>query len=270
MITEKTALITGATSGIGAEFARQLAGQGYNLIISGRRKKEVQNNADEIAKKYNVNVQVIIAELSEQAGREKVVKAIKKTPGLAVLVNNAGFGVEAFFHESDLSRQEMMVNVHNLAVMKFIYEAVPVMIKNGGGIIINVASMCGRLYLPGQSIYNATKSFTLALTETLHMELSKHNIKFQALCPGFTRTDFHNKMGYGLTSLPDAGLNRWMTPDKVVSYSLKSLKKKNKVICVPGLLNKISFSLPRLLPRSIYYKILSGMTDLNKVFNVKK
>lgn len=228
MKSKKTALITGATSGIGAEFARQLASQGFNLIITGRRKKEIQNNADEITKKYKVSVQIIIAELSEQAGMEKVIKAIRKTPDLVILVNNAGFGIEGFFHESDISKQVMMLNVHNIALMKFIYEAVPVMIKNSGGTIINVASICARLYLPGQSIYNATKSFTLALTETLHMELKKNNIKFQALCPGFTRTDFHNKMGYGLTSLPDAGLNRWMTPDKVVSYSLKSLNKKTR------------------------------------------
>ena len=268
MESGKTALITGATSGIGAEFAKQLAGMGYNLIITGRRKKEIQKKADEISKEFNVKTDIIIAELSEESGREKVVKSIRKTPDLKMLVNNAGFGHEGFFAGVDFSIHEQMLNVHSLAVMRLTYEAIPVLIKNNGGAIINISSMCSRLFLPGQSIYNSTKAFVTAFTETLHMEYGDNNIVFQALCPGFTRTDFHSKMGYGLFDLPDAGVNRWMTPEQVVKYSLKSLGK-GKVLCVPGFLNRISYGMPRIMPRKAYYKMMSGMTDLKKVFNVK-
>ena len=268
MNSKGTALITGATSGIGAEFARQLAAEGYNLIITGRRKNEIKHIAAEIGEKTGAEVQVIIAELSEDTGREKVLRAIRKTGDLKVLVNNAGFGNEGLFHETDFASHEMMLNVHNLALMKFAHAAVPVMLKNDGGSIINLASIAAKDIMPGQSIYCASKAFVITFSEVLHMELRAKGIKVQALCPGFTRTDFHDKMGYGSIQLPAAGFIRWTTPDRVVKYSLKSLAK-NRVICVPGFLNRFSFRLPGLLPRSLYYSMFSGKTDLKKLFNVK-
>jgi len=268
MSEKKTALITGATSGIGAEFARQLASMGFDLIITGRRKKDIQIVADTISSKYKVSVEVIIAELSERNSIEKISKRILKTPNLKFLVNNAGFGIEGVFHETDFSAQERMLIVHNLAVMNLTHSALTVMIKSGEGSIINVSSLSSRVFMPRFSIYNATKSFLVAFTETLHMELKSGNIKVQVLCPGFTRTDFHLKMGYTESDLPDKGIIRWMKSSDVVNISLKALNR-GKVICVPGLTNKIVYILTGLLPRKILYAAFSTASGMREFFGRK-
>jgi len=268
MSDKKTALITGATSGIGAEFARHLASEGYDLIITGRRKKEIKKIADDISARYKVSVEVIIAELSDKGDMEKVAKRIGKITNLKFLVNNAGFGVEGAFHETDFFDHERMLLVHNLAVMKLTYAALPSMISSGGGSIINVSSISSRIFMPGFAMYNATKSFLVAFTETLHMELKKNNIKLQALCPGFTRTDFHSKMGYEESALPDRGFIRWMKTSDVVNISLKALNK-GKVVCVPGFLNKFLYRLIGMLPRRMVYKTLSAVSNLKEFFGRK-
>ena len=260
-----TAVITGATSGIGAEFARRFAAEGYDLIITGRKKNVIKELADTLSSRYGVSVTVLIAELSNTLELEKVVKKIKGTKDIAVLVNNAGFGTNGLFHENEAAVHEQMLAVHALAPVKLTHAAIPNMIAGGKGIIINVASISAKLIFPSSSMYSGTKAFLQFFTETLHLELKEHNIKVQALCPGFTRSKFHDKMGIGKIVGRNTALMRWMTPEQVVDRSLKALTK-GKVLYVPGFLNKVSFKLPDLLPRWLYYRVLEGSKNMDELF----
>ncbi|HOO70717.1 MAG TPA: SDR family oxidoreductase [Spirochaetota bacterium] len=264
------AFITGATSGIGAEFARQLAARGMNLVLTGRRKDVIKNIAAEVKQKTGSDVEVIIAELSDPADLNRVISKIKKTQRLEYLVNNAGFGTNGFFHEESIVTQEIMLRVHADTTMKLTHAAIPGMIRNGHGAIINVASLSARVIMPSTVMYSATKAFLLAFSETLHLELARHNIKVQALCPGFTRSDFHHKMGLEQSILNNRGLTQWMAPDAVVRASLNALNKKNRVICVPGKGNAFLFNLVNFLPRSLFYKIAGASDSLQEYFAGKE
>lgn len=259
-----TAVITGATSGIGEEYARRFAAEGYDLIITGRKKNVIKELADTLTRRYGVSVTVLIAELSDPRDLEKVVKKIKSTKDIAVLVNNAGFGTNGLFHENDVSVHEAMLAVHTLAPVKLTHAAIPNMIAGGRGIIINVASLNAKLIFPSASMYSGTKAFLQFFTETLHLELKEHNIKVQVLCPGFTRSKFHEKMGFGNIVGKNTSLMRWMTAEQVVDRSLKALTR-GKVLYVPGFLNKVAFTLPDLLPRSLYYRILGGTKSMDEL-----
>ncbi|HQP50169.1 MAG TPA: SDR family oxidoreductase [Spirochaetota bacterium] len=265
MISQKgTAVITGATSGIGAEFARRFAAEGYDLIITGRKKIIIKELADTLTRQYGISVTVLIAELSKPLDLEKVVKKIKSTKSITVLVNNAGFGTNGLFHENEVTVQEQMLAVHALAPVKLTHAAIPHMIAGGKGIIINVSSISAKLIFPSSSMYSGTKAFLQFFTETLHLELKEHNIKVQALCPGFTRSKFHEKMGIGKIVGKNTAFMRWMTPEQVVDRSLKALTR-GKVLYVPGFLNKMSFKLPDLLPRWLYYRILGTMKGMDEL-----
>lgn len=252
----KTALITGATSGIGAVFAQRFASQGYNLILTGRRKEKIEAVAGELREQYNITIDVHIAELSDDNDIEHIITIIKDNEHLEILVNNAGFGKKNTITEEDGVIYEKMIKVHCLATMKFTRATLPGMIKNGTGAIINVSSVAAFFPLPRNSVYSATKSFINYFSETVHFELIGTGVKIQALCPGMTRTDFHTRIGMDASKVyKDKGLGKAMTPEEVVDISLQCLKK-DAVICVPGWNNKFLSLLPRLLPKSILYKML--------------
>lgn len=260
----KTALITGATSGIGAVFAEKFAARGYDLIITGRRKEKIQSIAEELKKKYSIDVTVISAELSDDKDIESVVSIIKNTENLEVLVNNAGFGKKNNFLEEDITTHENMLTVHCLATMKLTYAALPAMIQNGTGNIINVSSLAALFPLPKNPVYSATKSFINIFSESLHIQLKGTGVRIQALCPGMTRTDFHTRLGMDESEVyKDKGLGKAMTPEEVVDISLNCLEK-NKVICVPGSNNKFLSILPRILTKSQIYKILQKRDSSSK------
>ena len=258
------ALITGATSGIGEAYARRFASQGYDLIITGRRKEKINHLADELAQTCAVDVEVVIAEFSNQGDVDALAQKVRDTENLDILVNNAGFTTKSYFHHEDLEGQQNMVQVHVLAPMKLIYAALPNMIARGRGTIINVSSLGAFTPLPKTATYSGTKAFLAVFTESLRMELAGTNVKVQALCPGFTRTDFHERIGIDKSKQKNVGIIRWMPPEKVVDISLRCLKN-NQVICVPGFWNKILLcATHRLLPRSLYYKSISGLAARRK------
>lgn len=258
------ALITGATSGIGEAYARRFAPQGYDLIITGRRKEKINRVADEIELACAVDVEVIIAEFSDPEDVDALVQKVRNTENLDILVNNAGFATKRYFHNEALEGQQNMVQVHVLAPMKLTYAALPNMIAREKGVIINVASLNAFDPLPTATTYSGTKAFLTAFSESLHMELAGTGVKVQALCPGFTRTDFHERIGLHRSKQKNVGIIRWMSPEKVVDVSLTCLKK-DRVLCVPGLWNRLLlFWLVKLVPRSLYYRIGSGLGGAGK------
>ncbi|MGQ9478041.1 MAG: SDR family NAD(P)-dependent oxidoreductase [Candidatus Bipolaricaulia bacterium] len=253
----KLALITGASSGIGEAFARRLAEQGYDLIITGRREERLKALAEELSQAYGVAVEVMVADLTDPQEIEALAKKVEATPELALLINNAGFGSRRRFHEEELTSQEAMVRVHILATLALTHAAIPNMIKKGRGAIINVSSLAAFAPLPKTAVYSGTKAFLSAFSEGLSLELARTGVKVQALCPGFTRTEFHSRLGLDPARLRNKGFVRWMTPEEVVSASLACLAK-GRVICIPGWENKAVFHLLRLIPRRLYYKFAPG------------
>ena len=261
------AIITGATSGIGAEFARQLAGQGYNLIISGRRREVIEKVARDIEAVYGVQVQVVIVDFLIEAEIKEFIRVIRQADKIEVLINNAGFGLEEPFYEDTYEHQEGMIRVHVQALTAITHAVIPKLIANGKGSIINVSSMAPMIATPSSPLYAGTKAYINSFSESLYISLMPHHIKVQALCPGFTKTDFHAKLGWSDDQRKNAGVFRWMEAEKVVRLSLKAIRK-NKVIFIPGLLNKlfiILIYLLRALPGGLFYFIADhGYKRFNK------
>lgn len=267
MEKSRYALITGATSGIGKAFAKELAARKVNLIITGRRQEILEKVASEIRETSGVTVEVIIAELTREEDLNLLLSRIEEVKSLEFLINNAGFGTGNFFHRETIESQLDMLKVHSEVSIRLAHSAIPGMIDNRCGNIINLASIAARTIIPSSVIYSATKSFLVTFSEALHLELARHNIRIQALCPGFTRTDFHMKMELPKNILKNKGLSRWMTPEEVVKISLKTLKKKNRVVCVPGAMNRFVFWLTDFLPRRLKYSILGSSDNLYEFFS---
>ncbi len=252
----ETALITGATSGIGRAFAERFARMGHDLVVTGRRKRVIDNAAREIRKAHGVSVKVIIAELSGEKGLRAVLEAIRRERNLSVLVNNAGYGIDGFFADLPIRDHLDLLQVHITAALRFIHAALPGMIERKSGTIINVSSLGAFAPAPINGIYGGAKSFLNIFTESLHLETRRHGIRVQALCPGFTVTDFHRKMGVE-EEVRGNTMFHWMDPGTVVEISMRCLEK-GRVICVPGFRNRLLRALFAVTPRRLYYRAAEG------------
>jgi len=263
-VERKTACITGATSGIGAAFARKFAKQGYDLVITGRRKEKIESLAKSLSTECNINVEVIIIELSDDKELKLLIDKLKGIENLEILVNNAGFAKRNLFYEEDFETHEIMIKVHNLALVKLCHAVLPKMVSKRKGVIINVSSLSAFTPFPTYAMYSATKSFVKLFTESIHLELKGTGVKVQALCPGMTRTDFHEKLGFESKDFyKDRGKWKAMTPEEVVDISLQYLDK-DKIVCVPGGHYRFISSLFRILPQSVIYEMASSMMRRKK------
>ncbi len=252
----ETALITGATSGIGRAYAEWFARAGYNLVITGRRKSVIAGVARDLTRVHGVSVKVIIAELATEAGTRAVLDAIRKEGSLTVLVNNAGYGIDGLFADLPIRDHLNLIHVHVTAALRFVHAALPRMIEGKRGTIINVSSLGAFAPAPINGIYGGSKSFLNVFTESLHLETRRLGIRVQALCPGFTVTDFHNKMGVEEEVRNNRKLH-WMKPERVVALSMRCLEK-GRVICVPGFRNRLIRSIISIVPRGLYYRIVAS------------
>ncbi|PID84657.1 MAG: short-chain dehydrogenase [Chloroflexi bacterium] len=225
------ALITGASSGIGAEFARQLAALGFNLVLTARREEKLAALATELEAAHHITAEVIAADLAQAEDVTKLESRIENL-NLAILVNNAGFGTTGGFMASDLAVQMAMLNVHIMATMRLTRAALPGMSERGGGTIINVSSIASFLSYGGDINYPASKAYLNVFSKSLQAEMLDQGITVQALCPGLTVTGFHDTemVKFDRSKLP---ASLWMTAEDVVSTSLNSLNP-NRVICIPG------------------------------------
>lgn len=245
-----TALVTGASSGIGKAFAEALAQRGYDLILVARRLEQLEAVADELNSRNGIHTEVLTADLTNDEDVIRVAERIDGVDNLSMLVNNAGFGVESPFVSSDIERQLDMVRVHDIATMRLTRAALPGMTARRRGDIINISSIGGFFPYPNNAVYNASKAFLITFTETLHIELAGSGVRAQVLCPGFTRTGFHAAEGTDTSHLP-GGI--WMNPNEVVNESLRALER-GKVVVIPGRRNRL-FALLFKLPRPLLYRI---------------
>jgi len=244
-----TALVTGATAGIGASYANLLAKEGFDLILVARDLPRLNQVAKELSKRFGVKTQCIKADLtkpSQLARVEKRVADLKKP--IDVLVNNAGFGIKDGFTVSNLDKEQDLLDVLVTAPMRLTHAVLPVMVKRNSGNIVNVSSVAS--FIAGGT-YSAAKSYLTVFSESLHTELRGTNVKISALCPGFTRTEFHSRGRMKMTALPKF---MWLDSDKLVSKSWK-YAKANRVICIPGWQYKILSAIARNAPRPIVRKV---------------
>lgn len=233
------ALITGASSGIGAAFAHRLATDGYNLILVARRKQRLDALASEIRGKHAVSVETFPADLSQPVDVERVVERIRACDDLALLVNNAGFGQAGCFWEDDEQGQLDMVQVHVATTVRLTRAALPGMLKRQKGGIINVSSVAAFVARGSATLYHATKSCLIAFSRGLALELRNTPVTVQVLCPGFTTTEFHDTPEYknfNRSSVPDF---LWLTPEQIVNPSLAELSKGKRVVVIPGFIYRL-------------------------------
>lgn len=245
-MSQKTALITGASSGIGKSFAEILAKEGYNLILVARRKQKLDELAETLSKQFSVESTVIVADLTEIEQMKVVEETIKSLEHLDILVNNAGFGLSSGFAEGNYERQLDMVNIHVIASYMFCRAAVPVMLKENKGLIINVSSMSGLMTKYGDVTYTTTKAFLIVLSESLQEELRDTNIKIHALCPGMTYSEFHDTKDLEKFDKSTVPRSLWMSSKEVASKSLRAARK-GKVVYVPGFLNRLSLFFTKMV-----------------------
>jgi len=248
---KKVALVTGASAGLGVDFARQLSKRGHPLVLAARRKDRLQALAKELG-----NARVIAIDLSKKDAPAKLMADLQaKGEIVDLLVNNAGFGLIGRFAELDAGREREMIDL-NVGTLTDLCRAVaPGMIDRKSGGIINVASTAAFQPGPKMAVYFATKAYVLSLTEALHEELKPHGIKVTCLCPGPTRTEFGDVAGFGGNGLFDRVA---MESPEVVAAGLKGLDR-NQAVVVPGFVNKLTASSGRFAPRSVVRKIAGAI-----------
>ncbi len=244
-MTAGTALVTGASAGIGREFCQQLAARGHDLILVARDTERLHALAAELGARHGVAAEVMPADLARDADVDRVVARISAA-ALTLLVNNAGFGTTGSVATAPPGPQEQMLRLHVLAPMRLTRAALPGMLERRRGAIVNVSSIASFIYSPGSVNYCASKAYLTTFTEGLALELAGTGVQAQALCPGFTRSEFHQRMGADARLRPGP---LWMTAEAVVRASLAQLDRAGPVVCVPGLRNKLLVGLIRLLPR---------------------
>jgi len=226
--------ITGASSGIGASYAKAFAEKGYDLVLLARRKDRLQALAKQLESGGSIDCEIISADLAEQEEIKKVTNHIRQIDNLDILINNAGFATIGYFADIPIEKSMRMFHTHMTATVQFTHAALQVMLKRKRGAIINVSSMGAFILTPGNVLYDATKSFIATFSENLWLEVRNKGIKVQALCPGFTRTEFHEVgdfKNFDKSVIPDS---LWMMPDEVVRLSLKALENSRDVVFIPG------------------------------------
>lgn len=225
-------VITGASSGIGAAYARRLA-SGHDLLLIARRLDRLTALAAELETKYGCRAEAVAADLTNPDDLERLAGRIRSEPNLALLVNNAGFGSRGLFWDTDWEQQEKMLDLHIQATGRLTHAALRNMLPRDFGAIVNVASVASFVRGPGSACYASSKSWISAFTETVYLELkSVHsNVAIQALCPGFTYSEFHDRLALDRTGL--APRSFWHTAEDVVDQSIDGLRRR-KLFVIPG------------------------------------
>ena len=243
----KWALVTGATAGIGESFTRLLAAEGFNLVLVARDEARLHERAQGLKDKYGADSVVIVADLATESGSAKVEEYLANNE-VEVLINNAGFGINKAFTMSDLAKEEEVLKVLVRTPMRLMHVALPKMKERNSGVVINVSSVAS--FIAGGA-YSASKSYLTVLSESLHTELSATNIKVSALCPGFTRTEFHQRGRMKMAGLPEF---MWLNSDALVAKAWKDALA-GKPVSIPGWQYKLLVGFISIVPRSIVRRL---------------
>jgi uncharacterized protein len=236
-----TALVTGASSGIGAAFARRLSADGYDVIVVARRRERLDQLHEQGAAS-----ELIVADLAEPEQCARVEERL--AAGVDLLVNNAGVGVGKAFEQSTVSEEDRMLALNVRAVMRLTHAAAAPMLAAGSGQIVNVASVAAFTGAVGFASYSASKAYVVTLSESLAVRYACRGVTVMALCPGYVRTEMHDA-----ASTPTSGLVArlmWLDPEQLVEVALRDLRR-GKVISTPGVVYKTTVATTKLVPRKV-------------------
>jgi short-subunit dehydrogenase len=246
-----TALITGSTAGIGAAFARRLAADGHNLVLVARDTKRLREQATELHDRHGIEAEVLTADLAADSGIDAVAARLsdRKSP-VDLLVNNAGFGNKGRFLDVSMADELTMLKVHCEAVLRLTSAATEAMRERGRGGVVNVASVAA--FVP-RGTYGASKAWVVQFTQGAARDLAGSGVRLMALCPGFVRTEFHQRAGMGTDSIPGW---MWLDADKLVAAALGDLSH-GKTLSVPDPRYKVLMGLVKVAPRGLLGEITS-------------
>ncbi|MFE9766949.1 SDR family NAD(P)-dependent oxidoreductase [Streptomyces sp. NPDC005808] len=246
-----TALITGSTAGIGAAFARRLASDGHNLVLVARDTKRLGEQATELHDRHGIEAEVLTADLATDDGIEAVAKRLsdRKNP-VDLLVNNAGFGNKGRYLEVSVADELTMLKVHCEAVLRLTSAATEAMRERGRGGVVNVASVGA--FVP-RGTYGASKAWVVQFTQGAAKDLAAGGVRLMALCPGFVRTEFHQRAGMGTDNIPKW---MWLDADKLVAAALTDLAR-GKTLSIPDPRYKALVGLVKVTPHAL----LGGVTS---------
>ena len=243
-MTRPVALITGPTSGLGAGYARRFARDGYDLVLVARDVDRLVAMAAELRAAHGIDVEVLPADLAEAGDRHRVAERL--AAGVQVLVNNAGLGTSGEFWTAEPALLQRQLDVNVTAVMELTRAALPPMLAAHKGTVINIASVAG--LLPGRgSTYSASKAWVVFFSEGLANGLAGTGVSMHAVCPGFVRTEFHQRAGIEMSSTPSV---MWLSVSDVIDESLADIAK-GKVVSIPGMQYKALTTAGRLIPRGV-------------------
>ncbi len=247
-----TAMVTGATAGIGAAFARALAGRGHDLVLVARDVARLESAAEQL-RTHDVQVDVLPADLADHDGCARV--EWRCGEGVDILVNNAGLGTKGAFHETPREQEEHLLRLNVRAPMRLTHAALPSMVARGSGAIVNVSSVAG--FTPGTraATYSASKAWLTNFSESLHLQYTGTGVKVLALCPGFTRTEFHSRAQMDGSGIPDW---LWLDADDVARIALADLDR-GRALSIPGAQYKVIVQATRLIPAGAQRAIVSGL-----------
>ena len=243
----KWALVTGATAGIGESFTRMLASKGFNIALVARDEARLHERAAGLREKYGVQTFVLPADLATDQGCKSVEEYLKEFE-IEVLINNAGFGINKLFTMSAIDAEQGLLDVLVRTPMRLMHVVLPQMKARNSGTIINVSSVAS---LIAGGTYSASKSYLTVLSESLHTELRGSNVKISALCPGFTRTEFHERGRMKMKGLPEF---MWLDSDQLVARSWSDAQK-GKAVSIPGWQYKLLVGFISILPRGMVRRI---------------
>ncbi|MBU6532641.1 SDR family NAD(P)-dependent oxidoreductase [Streptomyces sp. NPDC057245] len=246
-----TALITGSTAGIGAAFARRLAADGHDLVLVARDTERLRGQATELHDRHGIEAEVLTADLATDAGIEAVAARLddRRNP-VDLLINNAGFGNKGRFLDVSTADELTMLKVHCEAVLRLTSTAAEAMRQRGRGGVVNVASTAA--FVP-RGTYGASKAWVVQFTQGVAQDLAGSGVRLMALCPGFVRTEFHERAGMDTNSIPKW---MWLDADNVVTAALSDLSR-GKSVSVPDPRYKALMGAAKLVPRGL----LGGFTS---------
>ncbi|MCQ4082628.1 SDR family oxidoreductase [Streptomyces sp. RB6PN25] len=246
-----TSLITGATAGIGAAFARRLASDGHRLVLVARDTKRLDDQAAQLRRDHGVHVEVLAADLSTDDGIAAVeARLADRDRPVDVLVNNAGFGIRGTYPDAPFADELTMLKVHCEAVLRLTTAATQAMRDRGRGFVINVASVAA--FVP-RGTYAATKAWVVSFTQGAARDLAGSGVRLLALCPGFVRTEFHERAGMNVDGIPGWA---WLDADKVVATAIRDLAR-GRVVSVPDLRYKVAVGLAKVAPSGAFGRVSS-------------
>jgi short-subunit dehydrogenase len=251
-----TALVTGASSGIGAAIAKELASRGFSLALTARREERLRTLATDLTTEHGVSAEPIACDLLDPAERERLADELR-TRGRAVevLVNNAGFGHQADFSPSPRERMVEMVRLNVEAVVDLTSRFLTPMVERGRGSVINIASTAAFQPLPGSAVYAASKSFVLSFSEAIRTELRGSGVTVTAVCPGPVRTEFTDVAGMpGVEDRTPGAV--WMSPEDLARHAVDGAARDRRVV-VPGAINRATALAGQHSPRAVALPLIS-------------